>query len=81
MLTLRCTCHPLCLLPLPCWQFECDEIPEEELMRIFFADGRSFDGTALKQHMVRPGTVWQFGLAVWMGMRSHTAGRRPACAL
>lgn len=32
-------------------QFECDQISEEELMRIFFADGRSFDGQALKQHM------------------------------
>lgn len=34
-------------------QFERDEIEEEELFRIFFADGRPVDGTALKQHMVR----------------------------
>ena len=34
-------------------QFECDEISEEELFRIFFADGRQFDGAALRQHMVR----------------------------
>lgn len=34
-------------------QFECDEISEEELFRIFFSDGRQFDGTALRQHMVR----------------------------
>ncbi|KAL4452447.1 hypothetical protein ABPG75_008109 [Micractinium tetrahymenae] len=32
-------------------QFEEDEISEEELLRIFFADGRSFDGEALKRHM------------------------------
>lgn len=33
-------------------QFERDEIEEEELFRIFFADGRPVDGAALKQHMV-----------------------------
>lgn len=38
---------------MPPPQFEKDEIGEEELLRIFFADGRSFDGQALKQHMVR----------------------------
>ncbi|PRW56908.1 Haloacid dehalogenase-like hydrolase superfamily isoform 1 [Chlorella sorokiniana] len=32
-------------------QFERDEIEEEELFRIFFADGRPVDGDALKQHM------------------------------
>ncbi|KAI7836755.1 hypothetical protein COHA_009393 [Chlorella ohadii] len=32
-------------------QFERDEIEEEELFRIFFADGRPVDGAALKQHM------------------------------
>lgn len=35
-----------------CAQFERDEIEEEELFRIFFADGRPVDGAALKQHMV-----------------------------
>jgi hypothetical protein len=34
-------------------QFERNEIDEDELFRIFFADGRSFDGSALKQYMVR----------------------------
>ncbi|EFN54934.1 hypothetical protein CHLNCDRAFT_52708 [Chlorella variabilis] len=32
-------------------QFERDEISEEELLRIFFSDGREVDGAALKQHM------------------------------
>ncbi|KAI3438280.1 hypothetical protein D9Q98_000715 [Chlorella vulgaris] len=32
-------------------QFERAEISEEELFRMFFADGRLFDGAALKQHM------------------------------
>ena len=44
---------PCCCLPRPAPQFERDEISEEELFRIFFADGRQFDGQALKQHMVR----------------------------
>ena len=33
-------------------QFEKAEISEEELLRIFFADGRPVDGAALRQHMV-----------------------------
>ncbi|KAL4853086.1 Flavin mononucleotide hydrolase 1 [Chlorella vulgaris] len=32
-------------------QFERAEISEEELFRMFFADGRPVDGAALKQHM------------------------------
>ncbi|PSC72259.1 haloacid dehalogenase-like hydrolase (HAD) superfamily [Micractinium conductrix] len=32
-------------------QFEKAEISEEELLRIFFADGRPVDGAALRQHM------------------------------
>lgn len=44
-----------CHLFFPCPQFERDEISEEELFRIFFADGRAFDSQALKQHMVRGG--------------------------
>lgn len=45
--------HPTSPLLYCCAQFERDEIEEEELFRIFFADGRPVDGTALKQHMVR----------------------------
>jgi hypothetical protein len=54
----HCWVH-CCRLHTPSWhracfpvtQFERAEISEEELFRMFFADGRLFDGAALKQHM------------------------------
>lgn len=54
-------------------QFERDEIGEEELLRIFFADGRPVDGDALKRHMVCSHmAAW---MAAWMALPwSHLLG-------